>query len=438
MASRAEGSMQKKLKIPVILSVWALIVIHSCTSPDATPPVVTIELPGDGMFIDAGDTILVRATAMDDEQIEKWTVTLTDEFFIPTGDRIEFQPSGKNVQIELEYPIPIDLASGLYYLRVSATDGESNTNAFSQLNATGIPRERLGIVAVVESGGQYTAKYREEGSGWQTLGSLGDEFSGADVSSATQRFIAGGVEMEPMRVFDLNTMLPVYERSCSSAPGDPCIATVATDGDHFYMGKHEGRITSWSASGQLQLDFPLPEFRFPRSIYFQDDHIFVEEWSTTNPNRHWSAYNANNGVPQQELLLEGSFVDAFPVSSNQTLIVTNHQGVGKIRYYFYDQNGYQLPIPGPSGPIDAIAQRSSTQYYYGQSDGIYSLDLSNTNNLLFKPGVQPSAMAYDDIRNELLCAVGTVIFGYDADSGAQLYVTAPGGNVVDLFLWYSR
>ncbi len=438
MAPRAEGSMQKTIKIRVILSVLALIVIHSCTPSESSPPVVTIELPSDGLAIEAGDTLLVRATAMDDEQIAKWTVTLTDEFFVPTGTRIKFQPSGKNVQIELDYPIPIDLTSGIYYLLVSATDGESSTNAFSKLNATGVPRERLGLVAIVESGGQYIARVRPQGAGWSTIADLGSEFIAAGLSSATQRLVTSGTETEPMRVFDLNTNSTVYERTCSSAPGDPCISTSATDGEAFFMGKHEGRISSWNAAGQLELDFPLPEFRYPRSLYFQDGHIFVEEWSTATPNRHWSSYNAENGVPQQEILLEGSFLAAFPVAPNQMLIATNHQGVGKIRYYFYNENGYQLPIPGPSGPISTIAQRSSTTYYYGQSDGIYSIDLSSTNNLLFKPVVEPDLMQYDDINNELVCAIGNIIIGYDADSGAQLYLTPPGGNVVDVFVWYSR
>ncbi len=430
--------MQKKLKLVVFLSLWTLIVIHSCKPSDTSPPVVTIERPNDGQQVSAEDTILVRATITDNERIEQWLVTLTDAHFAGIGQRIEFRPGGQHAQIELEYVIPAILESGTYYLRVSATDGESGTNQFAKLHVSGIPRERIGLVAIVESGGQYAARYRPDSAGWITIADLGPEFAGAGISSETQRLVTGGSELEPMRVFDLNTMLPVYQRTCNSALGDPCISTIASDGSSFFMGKYEGRLASWSAAGQLELDFALHEFRYPRSLYFQDNRIFCEEYSTTGPNHHWTSYHASNGAPIQEILLEGSFVGAFPVAPNQTLIVTNHQGMGRLRYYFFNENGYQLPIPGPNGPISSAVQISGNKYFYGQPDGIYSIDLSLTNNLLFKPGVSPMIMRYDDLGNELLAASETLIRAYDASSGDLRYTSAPGGNIVDFFVWYTR
>lgn len=430
--------MQKTLKIAFFLSLFALIVFHSCTPDDKTPPVVEIELPSDGAFVDAGDTVLIKATATDDEQITRWVITMTDNAFIPIGPRIEFEPSGKIVQIETEYPIPIDLASGTYYIRVSASDGEATTNAFSQLNLTGIPKDRLGLVAIVESNGNYSAKYRMDGQAWQTIADLGNEFVGAELSSEAQRLVTSGWETEPFRVFDLNTMLEVYLRDCQSAPGEPCVSAVATDGEYFFMGMREGRARSWSASGQLDSDFTTPEFRYPRDFHFQDNRIYTVERSFADNFQRWASYNADNGFPLQEIMINGSYVDAFPVTTNQTLMISNENGLGQMRYYFYVENGFQLPIPGPTGTIQAAAQHTPEKYFYAQSDGIYSIDLSSTNNLLFKGGISAEHLAYDGVTNELVAAYGNVIIGYDANDGGQRYLTSPGGEVQAVFVWFTR
>ena len=428
--------MQKKRKIFAFLSLLALIVIHSCSSSDTSPPIVSITDPSENQIVDAGDTIPVRAQITDDQKITYWEVRLTDENFAPLGETFSASPDSKTANVNLLYPIPSGLENGTYYIRVRADDEESTANQYVKLNINEVAQERLGLIAIVESAGNYQAKYWLNGGSWVLLADLGTDFSGAGFSSATDQLVTGNIA-DLLSVYDLVSGQLAYTQNCIAAPGFPCITAIGNDGQFNYMGMEEGRLRRYSASGALSLDAALMEFRIPQSLYFQNDRIFIYETQRAGSSSFWTSYNINNGISIQEVLLPGVPVAAFEQGPNTTMMFLNDQGVGSIRRYQFSTNGFEAALPGPNGVINSAASKNANTYFFSQPDGIYSLDYSTSNTLMFKAGVSPDVMVYDNIGDELIVGEGVFIRAYDSGSGTLNYSTLPGGQVIKLFVWYS-
>lgn len=429
--------MQKKRKIFAFLSLFVLIVIHSCKTSDSSPPMVFISAPSENQIVDAGDTIKAQAQITDNENISYWEVRLANEQFAPLGEVFSDEPNTTGANINVDYPLPSNIAPGTYYIRFRADDDEATTNQYVKLNVNASQRNRVGLVAVVENGGQYSVKYWLNGGTWILLDHLGSNFGGSGFSSQTQQFVTGDV-FGDLSVYDLTTGQLAYTKPCAAAPGFPCIQAVASDGQYNYMALEEGRIRRYTREGALSLDAGLLEFRIPQLFYFQDNRIFIFETERTGSSTFWTSYNGNNGVSIQEHLLPGTPVAAFSQGPGTTLMFLNSQAGGAIRRYQFDSNGFEASLPGPSGPILSAAAKNPNQFFFSQPDGIYSLNYSTSNILLFKASTEPQVMTYDDIGDELVVGDGAEIIAYSASSGDLNYSTTPGGNVVNLFVWYTE
>ena len=429
--------MQKKRKIFAFLSLFVLIVIHSCKTSDSSPPLVSISAPSDNQIFDAGDTIKVQAQITDNENISYWEVRLTDEQFAPIGEVVSGRPNSTQASINIDYPLPLGNPPGTYYIRIRADDDEATTNQYVKLNINASPRDRIGLVAVVENGGQFSVKYWLNGGSWILLDNLGSNYIGSGFSSQTQQFAAGDV-FGDLSVYDFSSGQLAYTKPCIAAPGFPCIKAVANDGQYNYMALEEGRMRRYNRLGALSLDVALLEFRIPQGFYFQDDRIFIYETDQTSSSGFWTSYNGNNGASIQESVLPGIPVAVFSQSPGTTLMFLNSQAGGAIRRYQFGSNGFEAALPGPKGPILSAASKSSNQFFFSQPDGIYSLNYSTSNTLLFKAAIEPQVMTYDDIGDELIVSDGMVISAYSASSGDLNYSTSPGGNVINLFVWYTE
>ena len=137
-------------KIILVTTLIICVLCYSCKKDEDTIiPQIIINSPNEFRNYKINDTVNILANVIDNKNISLIEIVIVSTDFIPVSDRIILQPNVKEININEFICIDdFNLNSGIYYVKVRASDGENEKNLFRAINIEGIQREFKGIISI--------------------------------------------------------------------------------------------------------------------------------------------------------------------------------------------------------------------------------------------------------------------------------------------------
>ena len=141
-----------------------IIVFYGCKKDEDTiAPIVNITTPYDSQFFSVYDTMSIAAEVSDETKLERITLSVVDKDRQPALHTVNIEVNGNKRSISFPYILfDLHLESGVYYVKISASDGRNETSSYRKINITAAPKERKGVYIISQAGTNTSVHFMEE------------------------------------------------------------------------------------------------------------------------------------------------------------------------------------------------------------------------------------------------------------------------------------
>ncbi|MCB0812973.1 MAG: hypothetical protein KDB87_07390, partial [Flavobacteriales bacterium] len=270
-----------------LTAVLMAVLLGGCRKEEANdPPQVTILQPFDNTSIQVPDTLAVRATLLDAQELAGVTIQLLNDNGIPVVPSVSLAISGTSFDLQRAFPV-IDegLASGPYTLAVRATDGNEQGSDFRTINVSAAPLRLRAVFAVhAAQGGAVPVTRIDSVFQAAPFGTFPGDLSQAVLASGPRLLYLAGAQNAPLRAIDLQNGNERW-----SAPNQNTLGTAfftalhQGDDGRIYHATNEGLIRGASSSGVNAFTAEsLAQYR-TTFLHLQDDQVVAGQEQIAGP-----------------------------------------------------------------------------------------------------------------------------------------------------------
>lgn len=410
----------------------SLMLVAACKKENADndSPIIQIESPLMGSMFYYLNNIEVSAAISDNQQLTSVTLEITNAGNIRYLEHKEFSPMSR--EFRLDYTLShndLYLTSGVYYIKITASDGTNETIVFREIQLTEAPRILERIIVVRESGSSTALDTLQNSNLLQwTLYSDPYEFGGID--SRTRQLVICGSQPSAMQSLILDDLQPL---NAAFPPTNETITAFIHDETHhsFFWGTQQGNLWKTTNSGtQLFASATNSPIRhlgihFNKLIAASDNSIYV--------------IRKDNGITETVLSLNWQLkgIISLPSDESRVLLVGNENNTSKFKWLnlstaafndvfnFYD-----------TSPVSVVCKGGGNNFYALHVNGL--AHYSNLmDNYTINPSIQANKLIFDEL-NQLLYSVNSNEMVVLSESGQQVLHTISAPGAQDVWLQYNK
>jgi hypothetical protein len=426
----------------LIAFVCALVVLlYACKKEeDTVAPFVNISSPFENQAFAVHDTMSVSATVSDETLLESAYVILVDENLVPVQPAVQVKVDNNEEKFTLKYVIyDIHLASGTYYVKVSAFDGYNTTNSYRKVSVTAAPRERKGFYLVSGSQSSLTVSLADDALTITPKLTLSGDYAASSINSYYQDLYvsgkySGGMNAVSLQNNSLKWNLPVVQGTV------PYFTNVYNDGNYSYVSYYSGHLRGYDHNGTLKYTVTAAENFFPDNTYHHGEYIISEQHDKTSPVRKLAVYYASNGTGKQETSVLFQDVIAFHSKDPDNIFVFGNSGSqGDISIYSMSGNSFWSPYGLPSGRLLSVAQVDNNTYLLAhENQVVYKFQYNPLGLIPLITGVKATSIQYDPVMSQVVTSGDNNLRLYNYQNGAMINSVLYSDTIRGVHVWYNK
>ena len=421
----------------IILSTVALLAAISCKKKNQSSPVVTLNAPANGSTFTVGDTIPVSGTITDNIPIENIGITLLNDQYQPASVGTSFSEGGKTtISFNDTYVVnDLQLASGTYYISLSAYDGENTANDTKRIYLNAAPQVRTGIYLVTASNNSSThVAIVDSAHNAQRILTLSGDYSSAAISALYQQVYVCGKYSGSLNAINLSSQSVAWSIPATGTSA-PFFEYISYSNAVIYTCYYSGNIIGYNNVQSTVLNASAALAFYPITILNNNGSLFVEQHEVNGNSEILMEYNSS-GASLQNTPLNAKLVQMFTIDQNDVILFGNSSSHGIIESYNSQSNVIQTLAVCDS--MNDAVELYSGNYALALTTGIYEYNYSNNILSPFIPASNASSIAYDNVNNQLFAAVGSTLYVYNASGSGLLYSVNASEPIKKVLLLFNR
>ena len=424
----------------------ALVINTCCFSckkdQDVTAPKITLSSPVENQSFSVYDYVPVAATVTDETKIAAVSITLLDFDHNPVHVTIPLSVSASPMSINFQYLLDnIHLENGLYFIMITASDGEHDAHIYRQIYISAVPKA-LKKVCMVSNPfpSQTNFSFIDSAfSGTTLFRSFSGDHLGSGVSSYHQvAYVCGNYTGNfTGQYIPLNTTEFTFAPVISSAP---YFTGFFNDEQHCYIGRYDGAIRGYDHSGSVSFTASASSGDYPPHICTNADRLIVEQQDKTSSSKKLAVYFDAGGM-EQSCNLSQDVVQLCVKDNTNVFLFGNTGGQGTIQLYDRIANNLWNPYPFSlaSGAILSALKIDADTYLIGHSNGtIYKYEYSVNSVTAFLPGYTAVKLKMDALSNVLYIAEANKVSTLTYPGLVPMNSITTAETVRDIHLLYNR
>ncbi|MCX6291851.1 MAG: hypothetical protein NT126_08810 [Bacteroidetes bacterium] len=432
----------KKIFIYVMACFSILIsCLSSCKKEQTSKPSIQITAPAPGQSFRVGDTILISAQISHDKNIQSASARLLNSNYIPVEPDQNISVSGTHPVVHFLYAVDDHfLATGNYYIEVSASDGTETTNEFVSIHITELPKLREGVF-ILRAAGNFSFNIDKADSLHNTVPAIqvSGDYSGACVYSVNHELFTIGKTTGAFNGFDLQTNTLLFSHPATSTIF-PTFRNLYFAEDIIFVSYDDGNIKGYDKTGAQVYAVQQQGYFIPGVLFKNNLYVFAELYYPAFHQNKMGVFYLVSGAGKQESPVTINLANMYAPDQNHLLLFGNDSSSaqGKISLYTITGNGSNDLHSIPSGYLHSAVQVDSDHYFISHAGGIYLYDYSMNSLTPYVTGSPVYSMEYDDVNLELFAASGNHVNVYDVTTGLQKYVITSPDSVMDVKLLFNK
>ncbi len=414
----------------------SILLLQACKKRDndLQSPEIRIETPTAGATFYYLNTINIQATIQDDRQIESVKLEITNSQNVRFLETKQFFPT--NSAFNLNYTLShsdLYLTSGTYYVKITATDGTTESIAFREVQLIEAPRllERLFIVRNI---GGSSAVDTLHSNGLSPCLNFAHPFLFGGIDSRSQQLVLSSNSPSSL----LSYSYPDFETiNASFPPNNEIITSFYHDKEHhcFLWGTQQGNIWRTSVAG-TQL-FTTIGVSPVINIGAHTNYILAS--SQGSPNNYIYVIRNDNGIIESALPFSWELKGILDLSADNSrvLLVGNENSAAHFTWLNLTTNSFNevFNFYEPSA-VQAVCDAGGNDFYVVHSNGL--AHYSNVmDNYTLNPDETPTKVIFDDLDNRLFAVKQNELRVLNTTGLSTLQtISAPG--IIDVWLKYNK
>lgn len=442
----------------IIIFLLALFLgLYSCKKDTSSDyPAVQISTPYSLATFNVPGNIQVTGHVSDAKNLTSVTVYIGNNQNTPSEQVVSIPITSNNMNVSCTYSLnDIHMASGQYYMTITASNGINQASAFQQIYVNALPTQRTALYAITHNvSGVHV--WGITGSSAFTIDSsysyaVPGDYSSSDINSYYQQLYIAGHDSGNVNVYSVpNSPSSLWTINGYSSPA-PYFTNVYCNDDAEFISYYNnnmpnGVVKCFNHSGAGQGVYNAIPGNYPIKTILWNGFLFVEEKQITSQQEALQSYYQSSAVQYKSCSLPGTVVAMYEYDNNDIFIFGNNSSGGAyIQLYSYGGNTDNSYFPfslSSYGNLLSVAQINPNTYLVGFSNGnIYQCSYSNSNEN-FTPyitGVIASTIRYDNVNNEIIIASGKTVSQYSYANPLLAPVSIHlSDSVLDVHVLYNK
>jgi hypothetical protein len=407
---------------------------------DGSPPRIEITNPYDSQSYTAGDTIYADFSVSDNSAVSSISFGLVDANMAVALNAVQVTPAGNNGTYHLVYPIyDLHLASAVYYVKVTASDGYNSISRYQKINLSAIPKVRKGYYYVTRPLANLVKIWAlDTNLVSSAYYSLNGDLVSTGLSSYTQDLFTCGMYTGNMSAVSLlnpalKWSIPVVNNSI------PYFEGVYNSGVNTYVSFYSGQIKGYDQNGSQRFNAAATNNYFPMHIFRHGGYIAAEAKDVSSSAKKIILFYVSSGQGYQECVMTQDVAAFFTYDTDNIFVMGNNGNQGVVQLYQVSTNGFWSPITLAPGKLLSAVQVDANTYLIAHSNGtIYKYTYSNSSIVPFITGVVAAHMSYDDVNQEVLVSEAGQLKLYNYANAGLINSTTASDSVCGLHVLFNR
>jgi hypothetical protein len=401
-------------KIILVTTLIICVLCYSCKKDEDTIiPQIIINSPNEFRNYKINDTVNILANVIDNKNISLIEIVIVSTDFIPVSDRIILQPNVKEININEFICIDdFNLNSGIYYVKVRASDGENEKNLFRAINIEGIQREFKGIISINKVNSNLFNIYYIDSVNHQIIDYSGDYVSSEINQNYQQLYICGNTNSN-LNAYELKDNSLAWSILPDNNPPFPSFENLYFDNDILFVSCSQSYIVGYNRFSNINFNATTNLNFIPKKTIRIKNYLIVEEKSKTSSLRLLNVYYFPTGSLKNSTNLSINIKSMFYKNDDHIYIFGNDQNNNAAMSWFSIENQtYYNPHLMPVGKLNDVVKVDNTNYLLSIGNNIYWYQESTNSLTLFISDISAENIEYEDISQTIILGSGNKLFYY--------------------------
>ena len=386
--------------------LFTLLFITACKKKDELAPEIRISQPLNLTGYNLYNTVHIQGTVTDDRKLEFVTLQIVDNTMLPVTVIKSYTPSDKQFTINTGFFLEdIHLESGVYFIKIKASDGEHEVSEFVEINITGVAKTLKEILVVNAIAGQYYVNSIDSLDQLNQEFIIGNEFLDININSYDQLIAISGTTNETYRVIDWISKSINWEITALQNPPFVYFNAMSYNPDkrHFYISTSTGqKYIKNKTGGSVILSGIYQSMYQPFEVGFGVDYFLVDEFNAGMSSHHLVKYNYTTGNPIQNISIPFNMTHLIQGSIDEFFVFGNQSGVAKM--YRYNVSGNSIWEPYTfTEVLKDVVKVSNNIYYLAMGSGLYQYTVGNNSLIPVNTAIVIDKMEFDQVNNQIYC-----------------------------------
>jgi hypothetical protein len=388
--------------------------------------------------------IQVSGHVSDSKALTSLSVYIASANNFPVEQTVPIAITSNNMNFTCSYSLnDLHMASGQYYLTVSASNGTNIGSDFQQIYIDALPTKRTAIYAITRNSSGVNAWKIDSAFHASLSYTVPGDYASSDINSYYQQLYITGHDSGNVNVYSVPSATLDWSIPSSSSP-TPYFTNVYCNNDAEYISYYNlGYIKCFNHGGGIVSTFTIIPGNFPVKTFLWNGWLIAEEKSvSSNQESIWVYYNAST-VSYQQKLLSGPVVAMYGYDNNDIFVFGNfNSGGAYLQLYNIQTNLFYSPLSLPSGQLQSVAQINTNTYLLSFSNGagsaIYQYTYNSNSIGTYINGINASTIRYDSINNQVITSSGNTVNAYNYNSAAKINSVTVSDSVRDVRILYNK
>ena len=405
-------------------------------------PTVQIFEPAGLQTFRVFDTLMVKGQVSDPQGLQSINISLTNGQSVQVLPSVQVPVTSNNMNFTWPYILSdIHLASGQYYITVSASNGTNTKYAYQEIYVDAAPTIREAVYAITRNSAGVQTWILDSAFHVSAGSSLNGNYCSSDISSYYQQLYIAAYDSGNVNALTVPSGSPAWSLPGSNS-STPFFTNVYSYGDAAYVSYYSGFIKYYDSKGVQQSVINVAAGYYPVKTFLWGKYLFVEEKTFSSSPENLTLYYSQSGAGYQQCSLPGPVVAMYGMDNDDVFIFGNQpSGSPYIEKYSISGNILYAPVLLPSARLLSAAQLNPGEFLAGFSNGtVYQYTYNPSNFLTFITGVNASHLRYDAVNNQLIVAAGKLVQEYNCSisSATLLYSASMADSVLDVQVLFNK
>lgn len=415
-----------------------LLFIFSCQEEkDNNPPIISISSPTENASYQVLDNVAIRANITDDEIIKSVQVSLiNDETRKKVLSSLFFSPNQGNFELQASYSLDDSLLeSGRYYFKIEALDNDNTGAAFQYIQIIGIPKKKLGVVAICSSANATTVYTDKNDLNFLPLTYFAAPYFKSVLNSYDQQLWFLPKDKSDFLAYHLNKNTLQFNQSVNSG-FNQAYTDIKLRGRDVVISTREGEALGYSFNYVKNYNYQTISDRIISSLGLSEKYILVDEADLNGSNRFVNVLFGNTGVVQSGIAINYACEAIYFLEEKKAILFQNDEIGGRISELILEASARRTVKTFPDS-ILRVEQVSQDEYLISTAIKVLRYNYS-TDNLLDYLLIPNAKTKFESLNNELYVASGNQLEHYNYALKTLIASTVLPQQITALELRYNK